>query len=45
MDMEHIKPSTMLTFCPILYSPIRFFMSFIERYIFMLAIAIYIQIW
>jgi hypothetical protein len=43
MDMEHIKPSTMLTFCAILYSPIHFFMFFIERYIFMLAIVTHIH--
>jgi len=29
MDMEHIKSSTMLTFCAILYSPQQFLMSFI----------------
>jgi len=33
MDMEHIKPSTMSTFCAILYSPPHLLMSFIDRHI------------
>jgi hypothetical protein len=33
MDMEHIKPSAMLTFRAILYSPQQLLMSFIDRLI------------
>jgi len=40
MDMQHIKPSTMSTFHATLYSPSRLFMSFIDRHILMLTIAI-----
>jgi len=42
--MEYIMPTTMSTFCAILYSPVHLFMSFIDRQILMLTIATYIQL-
>ena len=45
MDMEHIKPSTVSTFCAILYSPTHLLLSFIDRHILMVTIATYTQLW
>jgi hypothetical protein len=44
MDMEHIKPSIMSAFHVILYSPPHLLMSFIDKHIWMLTIATYIQL-
>jgi len=32
MDMEHVKPSTMSTFCAILHSPLHLPITFIDRH-------------
>ena len=41
MGREHIKPSSMLNFRAILYSPTHLFMSFNDRHILMLNIVTY----